>query len=47
MSSDETIGSLAVVIPGSGAGELEGIFGSFRLTVEDDGTHHYAPEYAL
>lgn len=29
------------VVPGSGRGELEGITGTLRLHVEDDGTHRY------
>jgi hypothetical protein len=35
------------VVPGSGHGALEGITGTVRLTVEDDGTHHYELEYDL
>lgn len=35
------------VVPGSGDGELEGITGTFNLTVEDDGTHRYELEYEL
>ena len=35
------------VIPGSGNGELKGIGGTFRLTVEEDGTHRYELEYDL
>ena len=33
------------VVPGSGQGGLEGISGTFRLTIEDDGTHRYELEY--
>ncbi len=35
------------VVPGSGNGELEGISGTFHLTVEDDGTHRYELEYEI
>jgi hypothetical protein len=35
------------VVPGSGSGALEGIAGSFHLTVEDDGTHRYELEYEV
>ncbi len=35
------------VVPGSGDGELEGIGGTFHLTVEDDGTHRYELEYEI
>lgn len=35
------------VVPGSGTDELKGIAGTFRLTVEDDGTHRYELEYNL
>jgi hypothetical protein len=35
------------VVPGSGQGELEGISGTFRLTIEPDGTHRYELEYEL
>ena len=33
------------VVPGSGHGELEGISGTFRLAVEEDGIHRYELEY--
>jgi hypothetical protein len=33
------------VVPGSGHGALEGITGTLRLTVEDDGTHRYELDY--
>jgi len=29
------------VVPGSGHGALEGISGTFQLTIEHDGTHRY------
>ncbi|HEY5202560.1 MAG TPA: DUF3224 domain-containing protein [Acidothermaceae bacterium] len=35
------------VVPGSGHGALEGISGTFQLTIEDDGTHRYELEYEL
>ena len=35
------------VVPGSGSGELSGISGHLRLTVDQDGTHHYELEYDL
>lgn len=35
------------VVPGSGDGELEGISGTFRLEVGEDGTHHYELEYEV
>lgn len=35
------------VVPGSGRGALEGIVGTFHLTVETDGTHRYELEYEL
>ncbi len=35
------------IVPGSGQGELKGITGTFRLTIEDGGTHRYALEYEL
>jgi hypothetical protein len=35
------------VVPGSGIGELRGIAGRFRLTIDDAGTHHYELEYDL
>jgi Protein of unknown function (DUF3224) len=34
------------VVPGSGAGALEGISGIYHLTIED-GVHHYALDYRL
>lgn len=36
-----------VVVPGSGDGALEGIAGTFHLTVEENGTHRYELEYDL
>jgi Protein of unknown function (DUF3224) len=33
------------VVPGSGEGDLSGITGRLRLTIDDDGTHHYELEY--
>jgi Protein of unknown function (DUF3224) len=36
-----------VVVPGSGDGALEGIAGTFHLTVEGNGTHRYELEYDL
>jgi len=33
------------VVPGSGHGEFEGISGTFRLAVEEDGIHRYELEY--
>jgi Protein of unknown function (DUF3224) len=35
------------VVPGSGDGELRGIAGTLRLTIDDDGTHRYELEYDL
>lgn len=35
------------VVPGSGHGALTGITGTFELTVDDDGTHHYTLDYDL
>jgi hypothetical protein len=35
------------VVPGSGYGELAGISGILRLTIDEDGTHHYELEYDL
>lgn len=35
------------IVPGSGRGALEGITGTLELTVETDGTHHYALTYEL
>lgn len=35
-----------VVVPRSGSGGLEGITGSFKITIED-GVHHYEFEYKL
>jgi Protein of unknown function (DUF3224) len=35
------------VVPGSGSGSLEGITGTFVLTIESDGTHRYELEYEL
>lgn len=35
------------VAPGSGAGDLEGIVGTLRLDVDDDGTHRYELDYEL
>ena len=35
------------VVPGSGEGGLNGITGRLRLTIDDDGTHHYELEYDL
>ncbi len=35
------------VVPGSGDRELEGIAGTFHLTIEKDGTHRYQLEYDL
>jgi hypothetical protein len=36
-----------VVVPGSGDGALEGIAGTFHLTVEENGAHRYELEYDL
>jgi hypothetical protein len=36
-----------VVVSGSGDGALEGIAGTFHLTVEENGTHRYELEYDL
>lgn len=33
------------IVPGSGKDGLDGISGSLRLTIEDDGTHRYELEY--
>jgi hypothetical protein len=35
------------VVPGSGAGDLAGISGRLRLTIDVDGTHHYELEYEI
>ncbi len=35
------------VVPGSGNGELSGISGTLRLTIDADGTHNYELEYDL
>ncbi|MFI6848121.1 DUF3224 domain-containing protein [Kitasatospora sp. NBC_00085] len=35
------------VLAGTGAGELEGITGTFELIVDDEGRHGYALEYEL
>jgi len=35
------------LVPGSGHGALQGIAGTFHLTVEDDGTHRYELEYEV
>ncbi len=35
------------VVPGSGHGELSGISGTLRLTIDADGTHNYELEYDL
>jgi hypothetical protein len=35
------------IVPGSGSGALQGITGALELTVETDGTHHYALTYEL
>lgn len=35
------------VVPGSGHGALEGIVGALRLTIDDDGTHHYELDYRV
>ncbi|MBG6213408.1 MULTISPECIES: DUF3224 domain-containing protein [unclassified Cryobacterium] len=34
-------------MPGSGHGELNGITGTFHLTIEDDGTHRYELDYEV
>ena len=35
------------VVPGSGHGELQGITGTFHLTVDDDGTHRFELDYEV
>lgn len=35
------------IVPGSGYGEFNGITGTFRLTIEDDGTHRYELDYEI
>jgi Protein of unknown function (DUF3224) len=35
------------VVPGSGEGGLEGISGTFHLTIDNDGTHRYELVYDL
>ena len=35
------------VVPGSGYDELTGISGTLRLTIDEDGTHHYDLGYDL
>jgi hypothetical protein len=35
------------VVPGSGDQGLEGVAGTFHLTIESDGTHRYQLEYEL
>jgi Protein of unknown function (DUF3224) len=46
MAQGETSLQYAIV-PGSGSGALQGISGTLELTVETDGTHHYALTYEL
>jgi hypothetical protein len=35
------------VVPGSGEGDLAGISGTLQLTIDENGTHHYALDYDL
>jgi hypothetical protein len=35
------------IIPGSATGELAGLTGSGRISVDDDGTHHLTLDYEL
>ena len=35
------------VVPGSGSGELQGITGTFELTIDDDGTHRFELDFTL
>ena len=35
------------VVPGSGTGDLQGISGTFCLTIEQDGTHRYELQYDI
>lgn len=35
------------VVPGSGEGEMQGITGTFHLTIDDDGTHRFELNYEL
>ena len=35
------------IVPGSGERGLTGITGRLRLTIDDDGTHHYELDYDL
>ncbi|MFE4518320.1 DUF3224 domain-containing protein [Kitasatospora sp. NPDC056783] len=43
----DTTGVTIRVVPGTGAGELAGITGEFRLTIDESGTHTYVLEYRL
>ncbi|MFI2611729.1 DUF3224 domain-containing protein [Kitasatospora sp. NPDC018619] len=43
----DTTGTLIRVVPGTGTGELAGITGEFRLTIDGSGTHTYVLEYEL
>jgi hypothetical protein len=36
-----------LIVPGSGAGELEGLRGRGDISVDEDGTHHLALDYEL
>ena len=38
---------LLVIVPSSGTGELTGIAGNGRLTVDADGTHRLMLEYQI
>ncbi|MBO1414028.1 DUF3224 domain-containing protein [Streptomyces sp. FH025] len=43
----DTTGVTIRVVPGTGAGELTGITGEFRLAVDESGTHTYVLAYEL
>ncbi|WP_030242566.1 DUF3224 domain-containing protein [Streptomyces sp. NRRL S-350] len=43
----DATGTTIRVVPGTGAGELAGITGEFRLAVDDSGAHSYVLEYEL
>lgn len=43
----DTGGTTIRVVPGTGSGELAGLTGEFRLTVDEAGTHTYVLEHEL
>src|SRR3954467_3104772 len=46
-SGDDRSNEYGIIVPGSGTGELAGIAGSVRLTVDADGTHHMEFDHNL